>query len=265
MNIKISRFLWSLQVFLRIMQRDMYILVPTLKSRTINIAWWTVICVYMFEYVGLSTAVGYGLFIAASECAVKGYLRALPCARRIISDFHDTGSLYYYLTLPVPQWLIFISLAASASLELMAIDIWILPIAKLILWNKFQLSFLGMVKVASVFFCSHLFYGTCVLLFASIPTQSKGESLFTMRGWIELLFFTGGYFFTWHQLYTKSHVAGYFSLLNPLMYAAEGMRSAIFGNPESLPVWICCLMLLVFTVFAGAIGTWRMMKKVDCF
>ncbi len=241
----------------------MYVALPLLPSRILSVVCWSALYIYIFEYVGIGSYAGFGLFIAASECASRGYKRFFP-ALRIASDLQGEQSLFYYLTLPIPQWMVFAALAVSVSFELMAIYVWVLPVAKLVLWHSFHLSWLGCVKVACVFVCAHLFFGAWIIVIASIPATSLEELSVKHYHYVEPFFWTGGYYFTWHLLYTKSHFFGYLLLANPLIYATEGMRSAIFNNPESLPVWLCCLMLLAFTALAGTVGMWRMMKKIDC-
>lgn len=263
-NIIKSNWRWNAQVFLRLIHRDMIVLRPRMLSRTFNIAWWTALCVYTFQYIGLGPVAGCGLFIAASECASKGFMRVFPNAGRIVADLHGgPQSLLYYLTLPIAQWLVFAAIAVSTTLELMAIDIFVLPVAKLVLGSSFQLSCMGFVKVGCIFFCSHLFFGSCVLLLASMANSMEELNPVYSR-FIHPLFWAGGYLFTWHTLYTKSRIFACINLCNPLVYAFEGMRSAIFGMPESLPVWLCCVVLLAFTALVGTVGTRRMMKKVDC-
>ncbi len=252
-----------IQVFLRLVERDLYVVFPLLPSRIISVVCWSALYIYIFEYVGLGSYSGFGLFIAVSECATRGYTRFFP-ALRIVADLQGDRSLYYYLTLPLPQWMVFAALALSTSLELLAIYVWVLPVAKLVLWNSFHLSWLGCAKVACVFICAQLFYGTWILFIASIPVASIEELSIKHYQYVQPFFWTGGYYFTWHLLYTKSHFFAYLLLANPLIYATEGMRSAIFNNPESLPVWLCCLMLLIFTTVIGFIAVRRMMKKVDC-
>lgn len=264
MHTKPSRFMWNLQICARLIQRDLYVLTPIIKRRTINIALWTALLIYIFEYVGFGPVTGLGIFIAASECTNKGYLRSLTSAGRVISDLHGERTLFHYLTLPVPSHLVFVTMAISTTVELMAIDIWVLPVVKLLLWNKFHLSFTGFLKAGCVFLCAHLFYGACFLLFASIQADSLTDFEMKRTRYFEPLFWLSAYWFTWHHAYTKSHLFGYLLFANPLIYAAEGMRSALLGNPESLPVWLCCCMLLVCTGFVGIVGVRRMMKKVDC-
>ena len=263
MNTKNSRFFWNLQIFLRLVERDLYVILPLLPSRIISVVCWSALYIYIFEHVGLGSYSGFGLFIAASECASRGYKRFFP-AMRIAGDLQGDRSLFYYLTLPLPQWMVFAALALSVSLELMAIYVWVLPVAKLVLWNSFHLSWLGCFKVACVFVCAHLFFGAWTILIASSSAACVEELSVKHYHYVEPFFWTGGYYFTWYLLYTKSHFFAYLLLANPLIYANEGMRSALFGNPESLSVWLCCLMLLAFTAFTGTIGIRRMMKKIDC-
>jgi hypothetical protein len=251
------------QVFLRLVERDIYVVLPLLSSRIMSVVCWSALYIYIFEHVGLGSYSGFGLFIAASECATRGYTRFFP-ALRIVADLQGDRSLYYYLTLPLPQWMVFAALALSTSIELLAMYVWVLPVAKLVLWNSFHLSWLGCVKVGCIFTCAHLFYGVWIIFIASIPASSLEELSVKHYQYIQPFFWIGGYYFTWHLLYTKSHVCAYLLLANPLIYATEGMRSALFGNPESLSVWLCCVMLLLFTAVIGTVSIRRMMKKVDC-
>ncbi len=252
-----------IQTFLRLLERDLYVIFPMLPSRIISVVCWSALYIYIFEYVGLGSYSGFGLFIASSECAIRGFKRFFP-ALRIVADLQGDRSLFYYLTLPLPQWMVFTALALSVSFELMAMYVWVLPVAKLILWNSFHLSLLGCFKVACVFVCAHLFYGAWIILIASIPATSIEDLSVKHYQYVEPFFWIGGYYFTWHLLYTKSHFFAYLLLANPLIYATEGMRSALFGKPESLPVWLCCMMLLIFTALVGAMGIRRIMKKIDC-
>lgn len=254
---------WRLKIFLSILQRDILVMRPVLKNRALNIIWWSALVIYVFEYVGLSSAVGFGLFIAVSECACKGYLRATRSAGRIVADIHGAKTLFYYLSLPIEPSLVFLSYICSTALELMFIDIWVFPVAKLVLGSSFELSLLGGVKAAVVFVCAHFFYATCTLFYVSCAFRSR-DDLAILFPRFEILFFTGGYFFTWYQVFSKSHFFGYLFLCNPMIYASEGMRAAVLNTPESLNVWLCCGMLLIFTFVLGFWGIRRMKQKLDC-
>ena len=53
---------------------------------------------------------------------------------------------------------------------------------------------------------------------------------------------------------------GRLMLLNPFVYITEGLRYALLGDPQFLPVWQCAPMLAGFTVLFTC-GTWHFFKK----
>ncbi len=257
------RWLTIGQVFLRLVERDLYVALPLLPNRIVSVVGLTALTVYVYEYVGVAGATGFGLFMAASEMASRAFRRVFP-SLRIVSDLLGERSLFYYLTLPIPSTLVFLALALSSSIELMSLYIWVLPTAKVVLGSSFQLSGVQVLKASAVFLCAHLFYGMSVLLLASTPVRALDDVGILHSRYSEPLFWIGGYYFTWHLLYVKSPWCAYLLLLNPLVYACEGMRSALLGDPHSLPVGWCCVALLLFTVVVGILAVRRMKKRVDC-
>ena len=256
------RWLTTGQVFLRLIERDLYVALPFLPNRIVSVVGLTVLTVYMYEYVGVAGTTGFGLFMAASEMGSRAFRRVFP-SLRIVGDLLGDRSLFYYLTLPIPSTLVFLALALSSSIELMSLYIWVLPTAKLILGSSFKLSMIQIFKALSVFFCAHLFYGISVLLLASMPVRALDDVGFLHSRYSEPLFWIGGYYFMWHLLYIKSSWCAYFLFLNPLIYACEGMRSALLQDPHSLPVGWCCIALLMFTIVVGILAIWRMKKRID--
>jgi ABC-2 type transport system permease protein len=67
----------------------------------------------------------------------------------------------------------------------------------------------------------------------------------------------------WVPLYIMSAYAPWFgklALLNPLIYISEGLRTAIIGGPEFLPLKVCVPALLGFGIVFLAF-TWRSFKQ----
>ncbi len=84
--------------------------------------------------------------------------------------------------------------------------------------------------------------------------------------WIRVVFplwMLGGFQFTWEMMYAKSPVLAYILLLNPFLYTTEGMRGAILGQAGSLPSSMCFVAGLFFATLYGAIGVWRLLKRLD--
>lgn len=241
------RWLKMGQVFLRLIERDLYVALPLLPNRIVSVVVLTALTVYIYEYVGVAGATGFGLFMAASEMGSRAFRRVFP-SMRIAGDLLGDRSLFYYLTLPIPSTFVFLALALSSTIELMSLYIWVLPTAKLVLGNAFYLPVVQLFKVIAVFACAHLFYGVSVLLLASAKVRAIDELGILHARYCEPLFLIGGHYFTWHLLYTKSPWCAYLLLLNPLVYACEGVRSALLYCPDSLPVSLCCGALLFLQV-----------------
>jgi|GEM_PF-2878773 len=249
-------------VFLWLLKRDVLVVLPRLPSRILSVIVWTILFLYLYEYVGIAGITGCGLFMAASESGSRAFRRVFP-ALRIAGDLLNERALYYYLTLPIPQSLVFLALALSSSLELMAMYVWVFPIAKLVLGSAFTISWVGCLKAAAVFVCAHIFYGMSALLLATGNIAAVDELAIIHSRYIEPLFWIGGYYFTWHLLYAKHAWWAYLLLLNPIIYACEGMRAALCPDILSLPVGGCCAALVFFSVVIGCFAIRRMKKKVD--
>ncbi len=254
----------NMQVCTRLVQRDLLIFFRgAFQRRLINAGLWTLMVVYIFEYVGFSGATGWGLFIACSECADHGFSAVFNFVTRLVGDIKGPRTITYYLTLPIPQYQVFLSIIASTVIQLGVVAFPLLPLAKFALGDRFDLSRVSYSKTVIIFFCSYLFYGSLVLFYTSfIKDLDQFNNVYVRVR--ETLFWVGATFFTWNQLYEKSHVLAYLDLLNPLVYACEGLRGAIMGQEGSLPVWWCCLALLGFALVTGYVGMRRMMKQLDC-
>ncbi len=258
-----SHWRLNIQVFFSLVHRDMRVFLPMLKHRIWNAVFVTALCVYVFEYIGFASVAGYGLFIAASECAVVGFFEVMENVSRLVADIKGPRAITYALTLPIPQWMVFARIAFSNAIQAMAISCLILPTAKLMLWNQFDLTETSYPKIFLIFFLSYLFYGFFSLWLASMV---KGlESLGNV--WSRIIFplwFLGCYQFTWKALLIQSPTVAYINLINPLVYCTEGMRAAVMGQEGCLPYWWCCLAIIGFTVFVGVIGINKMMRRLDC-
>ena len=55
----------------------------------------------------------------------------------------------------------------------------------------------------------------------------------------------------------------YVCLLNPVMYAMEGIRSAVLGSEGYLPFWICFFVMLIGGPILGGIGIWSLKRQLD--
>ena len=256
--------LLSLRTCVRLIWRDMAVFLPGFGGRLINGALWAGITIIVFQYIGFGDAsVSLGLFMACANAVSWGFFEVMENIARLTTDLQGERSISYALTLPLPQWMVFFRIAISNALQGMAIAIFILPMAKILLWNNFCLEQMCLYKFLIIFVLAHLFYGFFSLWLASMVKNLEAIGDVWMRV-VFPLWFLGGYQFTWASFVAKSPALAYLNLLNPLLYCMEGVRAAVMGQEGYLPFWWCCAALVFFTTLVGAVGTIKMKQKLDC-
>jgi ABC-type polysaccharide/polyol phosphate export permease len=78
------------------------------------------------------------------------------------------------------------------------------------------------------------------------------------------MFSFGGWVYTWKTAHQMSPAMGYLHLLNPLIYAMEGMRSAALGQEGFLPFWFSFGAISAITLVLGFDAIRRLKKRLDC-
>ncbi len=257
-------FSTALKTFSALIERDMAVFWPGWKDRFINAFIWGGMTLLVFEYIMPSTGLqSYGKFIAVGNAASWGFFEVTENMSRLMADLEGDRSISYYLSLPIPQWAIFVRMAITNALQAMFISVFFLPLFKLMLGDGLPLDHFSWIKFLIIFLLIHLFYG-----FFSLFLASCIESLDKMGNvWMRIVFplwYLGGYQFSWQALYTVSPAIAYCNLLNPIVYVMEGMRAAVLGQEGSLPFWGSVVALIFFTVVTGWIGICRLRKRLDC-
>lgn len=263
-NIKEIFMSRTFKTFLALVQRDMAVFWPTWKDRFINATIWGAMTVVVFEYImpdmGLK---GMGQFIACGAIASWGFFEVTENIAKFIADLEGQRSISYYLTLPIPQWVVFARLAVTNAFQAMFISILFLPIFKLLLRDAFPFTHFSLGRFIVIFLLIHLFYG-----FFSLYIAAKMKNLDELGNvWLRIvypLWWMGCFQFSWATLKTVSPRTAQIDLLNPIVYAMEGMRSAVMGPADYLNFSGCCGALILFTVIAGYIGISRLQKRLDC-
>ena len=253
-----------LQTFSALVQRDLAVYWPTWKDRAINGIIWGALCMGVFEYIMPSIGLaGYGMFIGASTAASWGFFEVTENVAGFISDLHGNKSISYYLTLPLPQWMVFLRLSVSSAIKAFCIAIFFVPFAKLILWNSFTFANFSIVKFLIIFPLVHIFYGSFSLFLAMrIESIEKIGNI-----WLRIvypLWWLGCFQFSWATLHAAAPTVAYINLLNPLVYAMEGVRNAMLGSEGSLPFINCVVMIMLFTALFLWIGIRGLKKRLDC-
>lgn len=254
----------QLQTFWALIRRDWAVFLSESQDRLINGLLWIASVIVVFEYIMPQAGLkGYGVFIAISSIATYGMWSVMDNACDMIADLENERSITYYLTLPVPQWMIFARIGISNAIQVVFMSLLFIPIMKICLWNQFVLSQVNWVQFVVIFILGSIFYGFFSLFLASSIKNFKTiENVWTRILWP--MWMLGCYNFKWIFLYDISPQLAYITCINPMVFIMEGTRATVLGQEGSLPFWLCSIAILGFTALFGTIGTLRLKKRLDC-
>lgn len=243
---------------------DLKIFTENFKDKCADLLIWIISMVLVTYYImptfGLSH--GYTPFLIASLCASAGLFEMWTSTVAWVSDLTGEQIISYYLTLPIPSWLIFVRSMIVNAINSAILGVLVLPICKILLWNHVNFTSLHLPKFIFFLLLLNTFYGAFSLLLASSVSSMQTIGSLWMR-FIYPLWFFGCFQFSWSALYAISPALAYINLLNPMTYVMEGVRNAILGPQGSLPFWICATMLILATALFAIVGIRRMKKQLD--
>lgn len=250
---------WLLRADLTILTKNIWgNLIDSLIIPTVFI----IIGGYILPFMGMP--VDYGAFMTVSSTMMMAYSStAWRGAGPLIADLESNKSISYELTLPIPSQLVFIKVALGFAINAMLLNILTLPMGKLLLGSKFDLSHFSLFKFI-------LMYPTTILSFAFFSTtiafwvkSTMDFGRFRLRIESQLFFFSGMQF-PWVVLLKAWPTLAYIDLLNPLLYAFEGFRVAVLGQEGNINFWICFAMLWLWIGIFNVLGYYLFKRKLDC-
>jgi hypothetical protein len=251
--------LWTLLV------RDALILKNQIATQMINVTIWgaTIISVSHWIMPHLGVAPGYGAFMFVGNIAIWGLFEMLSDTALILTDITGEQNISYFLTLPVPHYLIFIRIGLSNAYKSFITPLPIFIIGKIILGDMLPLASISFGKFILFYTLFNLFYGFFGLFLASI-TESI-HSITTIRTrYLFPLWFLAGYQFSWATSLHAVPFLAYVNLLNPLLYILEGLRSTILNPDDFIAFWYCFAVVAFSTLFFGYFAVKNLERRLDC-
>lgn len=216
---------------------------------------------YFMPQLGLSS--NYGSFMLISAIASFGFFDMVGKVGNLISDIDGERTISYTLTLPIPSWLAFLHIGIYWAINSALITVLLFPLGKLILFDQFDLSKISLLKLVPIYISINLFYGFFGLWLTSMLKNISDVGILWVRVINPLIMF-GAYFYSWYAVYGFSHAIGYLNLLNPVVYAMEGMHAAALGQEGFLSFWISLPLLWVFTIACAWHAIRRLQTRLDC-
>jgi hypothetical protein len=244
---------------------DIKILLKDWHNNVLDSLFWPLVLILSNGYVlpSMGMPASYGAFITVSMVVIMASFTAWSAANVLAADLESNRAIGYEITLPLPYWLVFGKTAVHFGVKAAIFNLIALLVGKLVLLDGFSFAQFSLGKFVFTYLLSCLFFGTFAL-WAALLAGNVSRFMHLELRIAGPLFFICGHSFSWYTLHTISPIMGKLMLLTPWIYAYEGLRSAILGPHEYLNYWICCSMLLFFTVLYGSWGLRLFKKQLDC-
>lgn len=215
---------------------------------------------YMLPLLGLSPE--YGGFIMVGSLVTVAWVNASNEGIVLVNDLASGRCINYELTLPMPSSWVFIHRALNFSVHTALLNMPVIPLVKLFLGDRLDLSQLSLIKWVLAYGAIHLFIGAIVLWLASMvknPFRFRGVG----RRLIVPLLTVAPERYPWMLLAVTYPDIARWTLLNPFVYAFEMLRAAAFGQQGYLNFWICLVVLSFISLICCYHALRRFKQRVD--
>lgn len=251
-------------IFKNMLYSDLKLFKQSLVDKIIDITIYVAVCagitIYILPAFGLP--VTYNLIMISGIIASIGIMELFPNAITLASDLTGEQTISYFLTLPIPSWLVVLKIMFYYGITSLTVGLVSIPVGKLLMGSQFNLASVDWLSFSILFILGNFFFGVfAVLLATTFKNMGAVDHV-----WIRVVFplwFFGGFQFTWYPLHKLYPWLAYADLLNPFIYVTEGIRASMLGQEGYLPIWLCILMTLIFTITFGYAAIYRLKKQLD--
>lgn len=255
----------SLHTLRWMLWRDLIVFKKTFFQTLFDSLMWPCKVVLVFGYVMPALGLGntYGGFNVISNIATVGVFTSVAYASSILTDLHGDRHLDFYLTLPVPRWVIFLREILFCALKCAILSISIYPVGLMLLGHRFGVVQFSYLNFGLIFLLVNIWFGGLALFLAGVVSRQQvygswwGDATWTMWD-------LGCFLFSWNAVNTMYPAFANILLFNPMSYAMEGLRGAVFGAETALPFMHCVVALILAFLFFCSIGSVALSKKMDC-
>ncbi len=257
----------SVLLFLQFLRRDIYIYKKRITKYIINFALiYPVLFSFCFGYIQANTYFGamqktLGTIVFIGNILLIMIILTFTITSELLFDLANERFIDYQMSILHPR-LVLLERIIFTSLFTFCMLLPFYPISKLILGNSFDTTHLSWPAIICMLYVSSL---CCAAYHILAMCILKGPHLMT-RFWMRInhpLFFFGGFRIPRNIMTEFSPLLGYLNLANPMIYVTEGLRQAAIGSTQFLPLWICIIALLIFSLLFTLFAFYFFKKRVD--
>lgn len=257
----------SLHVFLQFLRRDCYVYSKQAKRFFINFGLLRpLFFAFSFAYIQANVvfptqqSTFVTMFLIGNTMMIIMVL-SFTLAVKLLFDFEQTRFIDYQITQLHPK-LVILEKLLFYSLFTCIVMIPFFPVTKLLLGKSFNITHASWPQTILILYLGSLCCSGFQLLATTIMKNSGSIISLWMRLIIPMVIM-GGFWVPLHIMQQSLPIFSYIAYINPIMYLTEGLRAAILGTPEFLPVWLCACALSGFSILFTLLTFYFFKKKTD--
>jgi len=257
----------ALHTFGVLLYREVMIFKARYWTITINSLFWVsaVLVPLMFFLPQMGLRDDFSKFLLPATAASWGFFDIIANSVTFIGDLTGDRFVDYELILPIPQWAIFVKIACANAYRSFSTSFFMLPVGAIVIYagKGFTFDQINIFKTVLFLIVVNIFYGFFGLFASSFMYEVSEVRTIWMRVLLPL-WWIGGFNHSWMVMYSYSPTFAYISLLDPLVYAMEGIRAATLGQEGFISYWYCLFALIGYSIVFGYFGTKQFQKRLDC-
>ena len=146
-------------IFYQMLRADFTVFKSAVKDKIINSLIYSssfiIISAYILPKFGVEAS--YGVLMASGLVASVGTFEMFMAVVNLVSDINGDKIINFYLTLPIPSWLIFVRMVFYSALSCTILSIATLVASKVLLWNQFDLTGINWFKLSVIILFNTIF------------------------------------------------------------------------------------------------------------
>lgn len=250
-------------VFFQLLRKDLIVFYRQLHTKLIDTVILFFTNVMSFGYLLPSAGESYTAFFAVGAIASFGFIGIVGKVGLLLADMEGDRKISHTLAMPMTTSMTFCYIAISWALTSCIMSAILFPIGKAFVFSRWNWEMISVWRVVFILITSNLFFGFFALWLSGVVKGMVSLNSLWLR-YIAPMWLFGGYVYSWSSLFDTSHLLGYITLLNPMIYVMEGVRSAALDSKEYLPFWLSASMLWFFILLCGLHAIKKLKQKLDC-
>lgn len=262
-----KEYIFSLRVFINFLWRDAYVHGKHFGRHFINYCLlYPIIYAFCFAYLQTNTYFGQGNTRIGTILFCGNIMLIMMIATyretvALLFDLENDRFIDYQVTILNPRLVIFERIFFT-SLFTFILAIPFFPVGKLVLGSSLETDATSWHWVYIILYLGSV----CCTAYHQLATLllKKGNQLTSLWSRVNhVLINLGGFWIPLHVMQKYSRILGTIVYANPLLYISEGLRQAVVTGPEFLPLWLCALMLILFSIIFTILCLYQFKKRID--